>query len=368
MKVKKYIAASMPEAMKLIRAELGEKAVILKSKPVQTGGFMGLFSKQKMEVIAAVDTVNDRKPKQKLPNRKEKEQVSRQVDEQQITKQLNELKQLVASMNQPSQSHAHPKIVNDILTFLREQDIEETILKQLTTDLLAYYYVNQSIAEEEFIPWGKEWFLTKFSSIKNSGISKKYVNVVGPTGVGKTTTLAKLAGKCVIEKKQKVAFITTDTYRISAIDQLKTYASILNAPIEVCYNNEDFKKAVDAFEQYDVVFIDTAGRNFLKSKYVQDLQNVISFQANMQTFLVLSMTSKLSDMEKIYQQFSLLPIDSFIFTKLDETMTFGSMINMFDKYNKQVSFVTTGQNVPDDIQDFTIETAVDYLFGEWRHE
>ena len=104
------------------------------------------------------------------------------------------------------------------------------------------------------------------------GFNKKYINIVGPTGVGKTTTLAKVAAETMLNQRKKVAFITTDTYRIAAIDQLKTYAKILNIPIEVAYNLEDFKRAADRFSHYDIVFIDTAGRNFRNEQYVKDLE------------------------------------------------------------------------------------------------
>ena len=158
--------------------------------------------------------------------------------------------------------------------------------------------------------------------------TKKYINVVGPTGVGKTTTLAKIAAECILKYKKRVAFITTDTYRIAAIEQLKTYANILNVPLEVCYNLNDFQQATRQFESYDMVFIDTAGRNFRNQKYVEDLRNIIDYNQDMETFLVLSLTAKQIDMEDIYKQFSLISIDKMIFTKADETSTYGAMFNI----------------------------------------
>jgi flagellar biosynthesis protein FlhF len=193
--------------------------------------------------------------------------------------------------------------------------------------------------------------------------SKKYINVAGPTGVGKTTTLAKMAAECVIKHKKKVAFITTDTYRIAAIDQLKTYAKILNVPLEVCYTIEDFKQAAEKLKDNDLILIDTAGRNFRNKQYVEDLQNVIDFEKDMETFLVLSLTAKQRDMEDIYSQFSIIDIDKLIFTKADETSTYGAMYNIIHKYRKGAAYITNGQDVPDDILAADPDVIVKQLLG-----
>ena len=153
----------------------------------------------------------------------------------------------------------------------------------------------------------------------------------------------------MLNQRKKVAFITTDTYRIAAIDQLKTYAKILNVPIEVAYNLEDFKRAADRFSHYDIVFIDTAGRNFRNEQYVKDLGNIIDFSNELETYLVLSLTSKQTDMDAIYRQFSTIPIKQVIFTKADETATYGSMINFIQRNQIAPFYITNGQNVPDDI-------------------
>ena len=189
------------------------------------------------------------------------------------------------------------------------------------------------------------------SGISFGGISfkKKFINVVGPTGVGKTTTLAKIAADCVLTHKKKVAFLTTDTYRIAAIDQLKTYAKILNVPMEVCYTIEDFRKAAQMYDDYDVILVDTAGRNFRNREYVDELKQTIDFDKDMESFLVLSLTAKQRDMEDIYEQFSIIDIDKFIFTKADETSAYGAMYNLIRKYSRGAAYITNGQNVPDDM-------------------
>jgi flagellar biosynthesis protein FlhF len=253
-----------------------------------------------------------------------------------------------------------------VSTLLMEQEIDDSIQTDLMTKLLELWYKHNSQAtKEEVDKWLYHLLFERVNEFEFGGISfdKQYINVVGPTGVGKTTTLAKIAANCVLKHEKKVAFITTDTYRIAAIDQLKTYAKILNVPIEVCYNMEDFKRAKEKFSDFDLVFVDTAGRNFRNQQYVDDLREVIDFSKQMETFLVLSLTAKMKDMREIYKQFSVIDIHRFIFTKVDETSQFGPMINLMTEFNKGVAYITTGQNVPDDIIDATPNEIVNIILG-----
>lgn len=245
-----------------------------------------------------------------------------------------------------------PIQLQTVIDSLVRQDLEVDIQSRLTAKLLERWYLaGANSPVEEVYVWAED-FLYEEMKQYNFGeltLKKKFINVIGPTGVGKTTTLAKMAAEFMMKHKKKIGFITTDTYRIAAIDQLKTYATILNVPIEVCYNLEDFDKATKSLADCDIILVDTAGRNFRNQQYVQDLKEVVDYNSDMETLLVLSLTAKQTDMEEIYQQFSSIHIDQFIFTKLDETSTYGAMINLVVKYQKGVAYVTTGQNVPDDI-------------------
>jgi flagellar biosynthesis protein FlhF len=383
LKVKKYKAASMPEAMKVIRAELGNDAVILNSKVIQTGGFLGLFKKRGIEVIAAVDEkpqdtivpVIKEKPKNLhlSPQYSASEKIIRDdkknsVHSDQLLKELTELKTLMQHTQREHGNGAIPLPVplQKLLDKLTLQEIEKEIQEELFKTLLEKWYLTGGKATfSEVSNWAKEILIQSISDLPFGGISftKKYINVVGPTGVGKTTTLAKIAADCVLKFNKRVAFITTDTYRIAAIEQLKTYATILDVPIEVCYNLDDFQKAQENFKDYDLVFIDTAGRNFRNQRYVEDLKNIIDYKNEMETFLVLSLTAKQIDMEEIYKQFSLIFIDKFIFTKADETATFGAMYNMIHQTKKAAAYITNGQNVPDDFIAATPENVVSRIIG-----
>ena len=222
---------------------------------------------------------------------------------------------------------------------------------------------------EEQNEYARKILLDEFSALPFGGISfnRKYVNVLGPTGVGKTTTIAKIAARALLEHKKKVGFITTDTYRIAAIEQLRTYANLLQAPVEVVYDKQDFKEAIAKMKDLDVVFIDTAGRNYKESKYVDDVKNLIDFDLDMESYLVLSVTSKEEDMKTIVDKFTSFPIGKFIFTKVDETSSVGPIFNLMKQYGKGVAYYTDGQEVPEDISEATLKKLIDLLLAGVDH-
>lgn len=378
MKIKKFIAPTMPEAMKKIRAELGSDAVILNSKVVEKGGFFGLFSKKSIEVIAGIDTnignessFQQSKVKQKAPlesHQTIKPSVNPFQNEQRVIKEIEELKTLMKQLSTTVKTdfEHYPDALKEIYSLLIDQEIEERLAKELLNHLLEKWFLHGAKAtKQEVFRWLKENLVEKLSQYEFGGISyrKKYINVVGPTGVGKTTTLAKIAAECVLKDKKKVAFITTDTYRIAAIDQLKTYAKILGVPIEVCYTMKDFRLAKEKFNDFDIVLIDTAGRNFRNREYVEDLKKILDFNEEMETYLVLSLVSKYADMKTIFKQFSLVDVNKIIFTKMDETSNYGAIINMILSFHAGVAYLTNGQNVPDDIMKATPEIIVNTVLG-----
>jgi flagellar biosynthesis protein FlhF len=381
LKVKKYTAPSMPEAMKIIREELGSDAVILNSKMVQTNGFLGFFKKRNIEVIAAIDP-EPSQPKEVL---KEKmiEPPPVKVAEffpkaggptsEELAAEIRELKRLMQQSSAGGSYRTNsslPLPLKKVQEELAGQEVDPSIIEELMEKLLVKWY--KSDPEPDFNKvngWLRELLTAKLGSAEFGGITfdHKIIHFVGPTGVGKTTTLAKIAAECVIKQKKKTAFITTDTYRIAAIDQLKTYADILDVPMEVCYTEEDFKAAVDTFKDFEVILIDTAGRNFRNPKYVQELKSLLDAESSL-TYLVLSLTSKQRDMEETIKQFSIVDINRFIFTKADETSTFGPLLNIIDKTGKGAAYLTTGQNVPDDLVPAGPKIITGAIMGESKYE
>lgn len=371
MKVKKYVAQNMAEAMKQIRQDLGDEAVILNSKVTHTGGWLGLFKKKKLEVIAALDM--ERKPSKVFVKEKKREQHPQHPNQKSLEsnknlhEEINEIKRMVQdiTINQPIQMQNYPEPIQIFCEKLYSQDLNMNIIHSLGDELLKQWRSSQvDPSEQEISEWAKKHFTEILSQYDNGGsnVRKKYINLVGPTGVGKTTTLAKIAAGEVINNRKKIAFITTDTYRIAAIEQLKTYANLLNVPVEVVYKLEDFQKAVKKYEDYDHVFIDTAGRNYREMKYIEELQKLIDFKQDIETFLTLSMTMKERDIQGIIKNFEILSIDKFIFTKLDETSTYGTLVNIIVQNKKGVAYLTYGQDVPDDVEVGSSQAIIKHLF------
>ncbi|WP_214733727.1 GTP-binding protein [Exiguobacterium sp. s154] len=329
MQIKKFTAKTMADAMAKVKQELGDEAVILNSRQVKTGWF-GLFSSKQVEVIAAL----------------EKEQV--------VTKPRQPAPVRTAPTPTPSQpviTQTPPRVIGGAAPRLHAslQHVESLLSTESFADesweetLNELYYTTKSVEEaERFV----------YEQVKSSFIeppeAKRYVMVVGPTGVGKTTTLAKLAAYFKLTEGKTVGLITTDTYRIAAIEQLKTYAEIMSIPVEVAYDFHDFKRAKQLFARKDIVLIDTAGRNFRDPAYVEQFHEHHDF-TDTSLSLVLSLTSKMKDMDMIYSQFESLPLSSLIFTKADETSDIHAMYRMVKKSGLPVAWMTDGQEVPDDL-------------------
>ena len=191
----------------------------------------------------------------------------------------------------------------------------------------------------------------------------KFIFFVGPTGVGKTTTIAKIASKFKIEEKAKIAFLTSDTYRIAAVEQLRTYANILGVPLKVVNSEDELKMARDEFIDYDLVFVDTAGRSHRSKEQRDDIEALIDSipENEREVYLVLSATTKYIDLIKITETYSDITDYNLLFTKLDETDTKGNILNLRMLTHAPLSYTTFGQNVPDDISEINVQDIAKHL-------
>lgn len=352
MKIKKFVATSMPEVMKQIRADLGADAVILNSKEIRQGGFLGLFKKRKIEVVAVLD------PQPVAQNKKESRNndlvfgVTPGSHADSNAKVLNEIKYMKKILEQQVKQSNDSYLPDYQLAYqyLIEQEVDEKLAKELIDSVITEHEKEEQSATRELVFTTLQTELnSRLKGVSFQGITydKQIIQFVGPTGVGKTTTLAKIAANCMLIDKKSIAFITTDTYRIAAIEQLKTYARILDVPVEVAYTMGDYYQAVKKFSEYDLILVDTAGRNFRDEKYIKELEKNVDIDTK--TFLVLSLTAKPNDIVDIYNQFKHLSIHEIIFTKLDETLQYGSMINIALKNKVGIAYLTNGQDVPDDL-------------------
>lgn len=187
---------------------------------------------------------------------------------------------------------------------------------------------------------------------------------VGTTGVGKTTTIAKLAARLMLKHKKTVGLISIDTYRIGALEQLKTYANILGIPCFQAFKRKDLLYAFGKMESKDVILIDTAGRSQYDVQRIKELKEMIGDDSTISSHLLLSVGTTQSEMIKTAASFAPLKFQTYIFTKLDESEKFGSIINQVMKLKLPVSYITTGQSVPEDIEPADKKTILDLLLNE----
>lgn len=375
MKVKKIVAPSMPEAMNQIRKELGPDAVILNSKEIQTGGFMGLFRKKQIEVVAALDPQPIRKNTKyssdpPLLKNMPKQRKQESNENNNVLAEIKHLKKIVEQQVARTESR-FPADYEVMYQYLLNQEVVSEIAESIVHHVQALHDEQHMDCSPTVILEGtKKEIIQRLQKYPMEGIdyTKKIVQFVGPTGVGKTTTLAKIAAKSVLKDGKKVAFITADTYRIAAIEQLKTYANILEVPVEVVYNANDYKKAIAGFSDYDLIMVDTAGRNFLDDTYIHELKDIVNLNEQVETYLVLSLTAKQNDLLKIQKQFQQVAIKSIIFTKLDETKQYGSMITVPSLMGKGIAYITNGQDVPDDLLEPTPQKICDLIVGAFFND
>ena len=182
-----------------------------------------------------------------------------------------------------------------------------------------------------------------------NSLGSRHIVLIGPSGVGKTTTLAKLAARWSVKEKKRVGLISVDTFRLGAAEQLRTYARIMGLPVRVAQDKAEFEQAVELFEGMDVVLVDTSGRSLQHPDQLAELTDMTSGLEDMALLLVLSAVTKDRDLAGLLTRTSGLPVQSLVISKIDETEYYGNVINNLVKFKKPVSFLTNGQKVPDDI-------------------
>ncbi|WP_163193200.1 flagellar biosynthesis protein FlhF [Clostridium thermarum] len=387
MVIKRYLVSNMNEAMTRIRYELGIDAVIISQRKVRKPGLSGFFSGKLIEVTAAVD--NSKKADKEAQNKK--------TD---IEEGIDKLKELIKS--QPAKVEVEKQVTpeENIVDQVKSasSDVEEKLLKEFAE--MKSLLEGISAANNKTTTTRKTKLQTTLeaadindknvkkimNNIKNSkeetdentklrNAIKKYVTVskskmegivvlVGPTGVGKTTTIAKLAGKLSLVDKKKVGLITVDTYRIGAVEQLRTYADIMNIPFKVVITLKEMESAINSMKDCDVILVDTTGRSSKNSMQLSELRAFVEKTNSNNVNLVISCTTKEKDVDSIIKGFSVLNYDNVIITKLDETTTYGSIINILDSAKKPLNFVTTGQNVPDDIKQLSADEVCKLVLGD----
>lgn len=285
------------------------------------------------------------------------------VKEQEILDLQNQLEEMKSMLVEMSRNKDEAGGIPNLQRAMEAQGISQHVLE----DMISKLNGTEILAPQNSIKALKalEKYVRKAIRIAN-GITlysdkPKIVALIGPTGVGKTTTLAKIAAKFVLEEGAKVALITADTYRISAVEQLKTYSDILGLPLEIVYNPQALQEAIEKHQDKQLILLDTAGRSQYNAYQMKELSELLNIDADIEKHLVMSATTKTSDGLELLDNFSLCKPDRVIFTKVDETKTHGIILNILHRRKAALSYLTNGQSVPDDIEPASIEKLAELL-------
>ena len=286
-----------------------------------------------------------------------------EVKEQEILDLQNQLEEMKSMLVEMSRNKDEAGGIPNLQRAMEAQGISQHVLE----DMISKLNGTEILAPQNSIKALKalEKYVRKAIRIAN-GITlysdkPKIVALIGPTGVGKTTTLAKIAAKFVLEEGAKVALITADTYRISAVEQLKTYSDILGLPLEIVYNPQALQEAIEKHRDKQLILLDTAGRSQYNAYQMKELSELLNIDADIEKHLVMSATTKTSDGLELLDNFSLCKPDRVIFTKVDETKTHGIILNILHRRKAALSYLTNGQSVPDDIEPASIEKLAELL-------
>ncbi len=407
MRIRKYTATSMKEALIQIKQDLGEEAMILKTRKIPKKMF-GLGAQDEIEVTAAIDDTAQgeqplkpirvespgtyMRPRPKSPGElpvypekiqagsptltrvaspvlskfslaDESDSKNREIVE--LRREISELKDVVRSIARPAEGAAAGGFTGVwamLYKRLLEAEIKPLIAHELIEEMRSQKGADQNV-EKRFITVLRDHFKVSAPVSDTAREGPRVVAFVGPTGAGKTTSLAKLAAHYCLEREKKVSIITADTYRIAAIEQIRAFADIVNIGLQVIFSAEEARDALRSCENDDLVFVDTAGRSQRNTEHMRELEEVLAAISPHETHLVLSATTKDSDLMDVIKRYRSYGINRLLFTKLDETVQVGNIFNVTYKSEMSVSFFSTGQSVPDDI-----ERAQSNRFVQWLWE
>jgi flagellar biosynthesis protein FlhF len=370
--IKRFEAASTQEAFLKIKNELGPDAVVLSTRKLRSGR-VPLF-----EVTAALDERPEGRREKPLalpagapqaaPARGDDETLASTLrrDVEEIKSRLAETAMRPFPYGEFLEMKEMLDTFFDTMGFQRKEKLSGALLKiyhqmvsigvSRSRAFLLVSTLNRNLTagelqDEEGLCRVAEKLLARSIGLSyRSAERKRICAFVGPTGAGKTTTLAKIAARSALEEKLKVGLITTDTYRIAAVEQLKTYARIMEIPIEVVSDKTAFRRALAKLSDRDLVLVDTPGKSSVEPGYIEKLRDLFQIENPVETNLLLPLTSSQDNLAENLARFKPIGYQSIIFTKLDESRHFGMIYNVIDQERKPVSYVTNGQNVPQDIE------------------
>jgi flagellar biosynthesis protein FlhF len=406
MNLQTFKAATMAEALTQVKSAMGGDAVILHTRTFQTRYWLGLRRREVVEITAGKGFNIERGRRQQqaakpaeprpanglgaytrhsttatvspaaaagriradnfdLPPRNVLEG-SRAIMETPaansavllgLTNDMNALKTMVKDLVTTARSAKAPQVPEDLFDYYMQlienqvaEELAHEIIRTIQKSVRPEQYGNAEIMREKLAEQLEKLLPTTGPITRTRTKGPHVVALIGPTGVGKTTTIAKLAANLKLREKHRVGLITLDTYRIAAVDQLKRYADIIGSPLRVVANAEDLTEAMRGMQDCDFILIDTAGRSPNDTMKLNELKSLLAVAEPDEVHLVVSTTASEQCIQLAISRFGDVRVDKIIFTKLDEAAHVGVVLNVVRKVNKSLSYVTTGQDVPDDIE------------------
>lgn len=411
--IKKFVGKTEEEATEAAKKELGSGLVVMNVKTTKKKGFSGIFGGKQVEVTVALEEDSDSLKAVRREAARTADPDTAKLEEgvratqnavsvmsessQNIEKKLDSLQTMLVSRFQQEEaksdsseneaaattdnegekapdngSSEQDKFIRLLYNTMMENEVDEKYANQIMDDLeknrkpnVPFDYILANVYQKMILKFGKAEGITPAAK------GPKTLLFMGPTGIGKTTTIAKIASHFSVDQKKKVVLLTADTYRIAAAEQLRTYANILEAPFRVIYSEEEVKTAITDFRDYDYIFVDTAGHSHQNEELLEKMKQLLAAvneAGESQTFLVLSATTKYRDLQRIAASYKEITDYQMIFTKLDETSSLGNLMNLRLCVEAPIAYVTFGQNVPDDIELFNPQKTVKSLLSTGRRE
>ena len=365
MQIKKYKASTLKEATQIMKDELGGDAVILGTRIIEGDAELGI--KKMFEITAGIEEVfvNTEVEAKSLGSEPQKNFYE---ELQKLEEKINSSK----SKKTPSKFYANKKEIRpsaaaeiledkkpinksvqkelkEVIDLLYNREVQKPIISSILDNLKKYKGLLNSENIDSYVISNIASMIPTYNLELTKNNKSKIIALVGPTGVGKTTCIAKLAVISKILHNLDIGLISIDTYRLGAIDQLKIFAEISNIEMEVAYEVKDMPAIINKFKKKDIIFIDTAGRSQKNIEQLKETDEFLKAVNVDETYLVLSSTSTTKNLFDVAENFKLYKYNSVIFTKIDEAVSFGSILNLVSNFDVPISFISNGQVIPDDI-------------------